>query len=48
MLAEDNHKNTATWQINSQEILFTKIDRNPNRILKMILDMRIIYTKYLD
>ena len=48
MLAEKDRKNTAAWQIDSQEKLFIEIDRNPNRVLKMILDMHIIYTKYLN
>ena len=48
MLAKKNRKNTAAWQIDSQEKLFTKIDRNLDGVLKMIFDMRTIHTKYLN
>ena len=47
-LAEEDRENNAAWQINSQEKLFTEMDRNPDGVLKMILDMRTIYTKYLN
>ena len=47
-LAEDDRENTAAWQIDSREKLFTEMDRNPDGVLKMILDMRTIYTEYLD
>lgn len=41
-------KNTVAWQIDTQEKLSTKIYRNSDKILKMILDMRTINTGYLD
>ncbi len=47
-LAKNNCENTIDWQIDSQEKLFTTIDRKPDGVLKMILDICIIYTKYLD
>ena len=48
MLAEKNCKNIAVWQIDSQKKLFSEIDKNPDRVLKMILDMCTIYIKYLN
>ena len=48
MLAEEDRENTAAWQINSQEKLFTEIDKNPDGVLKMILDICNIYIKYLN
>ena len=48
ILAEESQKNTAAWQIDSQEKLFIEMDRNSDGVLKMILDMRTIYTKYLN
>ena len=47
-LAEKDCDNTITWQIDSREKLLTEMDKNPNRVLTMILDMRNIYTKYLN
>ena len=47
-LGKKDRKNTAAWQIDCPEKLFTEMDRKPDGILKMILDMRIIYTKYLN
>lgn len=38
----------TTWQISSWEKLFIKINKYLNRILKMILDIYIIYIKYLN
>lgn len=48
MLTKKDCKNTVTWQIDSWKKLFKEIDGNPNAILKMILDMHTIYTKYLN
>ena len=48
MLAEKDRKNIKAWQIDSQEKLFIKIDRNPNEVLKMILEICNIYTKYIN
>ena len=36
---KQEHNNAATWQIDSLKRLLAKIDKNPNRILSMILDM---------
>ena len=47
-LAEKDCNYTAVWQINSQEKLLTEMDKDPNRVLTIILDMRNIYTKYLN
>ena len=46
--AEKDCKNAAIWQIDSQKNLFIEMNKNPNEVLKMILDMRTIYTKYLN
>ena len=48
MLTKIDCENTAIWQIDSQEKLFTKIDKNLDGVLKMILNMRTIYIKYLN
>ena len=47
-LAEEDRDNTAAWQIDSREKLLTEIDKDPDGVLTMILDMRNIYTKYLN
>ena len=47
-LAEEDRDNTAAWQIDSREKLLTEIDKDPDGILTMILDMRNIYTEYLN
>ena len=47
-LAEEDRKTTAAWQIDSREKLFIEMDGNPDGVLKMILDMCTIYTKYLN
>ena len=47
-LAEEDCDNTATWQIDSQEKLLTEMDKDLDGVLTMILDMRNIYTKYLN
>ena len=47
-IAEKDCDNTTAWQIDSREKLLTEIDKNPDRVLTMILDMRNIYTKYLN
>lgn len=47
-LTEKNSKNTVVWQINNSKKLNTKMDKNPNRVLTIILDMHTIYTKYLN
>lgn len=41
-------KKTAAWQIDSQEKLFTEMDRSFDGVLTMIFDIHIIYTKYLN
>ncbi len=48
MLAEEDRDNTAAWWINSREKLLTEMDKDPDAVLTMILDMRNIYTKYLN
>ena len=48
MLAEEDCDNTAAWQIDSREKLLTEMDKDPDGVLTMILDMRNIYTKYLN
>ena len=47
-LAEEDRDNTAAWRIDSQEKLLTEMDKDPDRVLTMILDMCNIYTKYLN
>ena len=47
-LAEEDHNNIAAWRIDSREKLLTETDKNSDGILMMILDMRNIYTKYLN
>ena len=47
-LAEENRDNTAAWRIDSREKLLTEMDKDPDGVLTMILDMRNIYTKYLN
>ena len=46
--AEEDHDNTAAWRIDSQKKLLTEMDKDPDGILTMILDMRNIYIKYLN
>ena len=46
--AEKDCDNTAAWQIDSREKLLTEMDKNPDEVLTMILDIRNIYTKYLN
>ena len=45
---EQEHNNAAAWQIDSLERLLAKIEKDPEGVLSMILDMRSIYTKYLN
>ena len=47
-LIQEEHDNFAAWQINSRKKLMTEIDRDPDKVLSMILDMRKTYTEYLD
>ena len=47
-LIEEDHDNSAAWQIDSREKLMTEMDRDPDGVLSIILDMRITYTGYLD
>ena len=47
-LIQEDHDNSAAWQIDSREKLMTEIDRDPDGVLSMILDMRKTYTEYLD
>ena len=48
MLAQKDRNNTAAWRIDSREKLLTEIDKDPDGVLAMVLDMRAIYTKYLN
>lgn len=48
MFTEKKRENITTWQFNNLERLLIKIDRNLNRVLKMILDIQIIYIEYLN
>ena len=49
MLAEENAcDNTAAWRIDSREKLLTEMNKDPDGVLTMILDMRKTYTEYLD
>lgn len=41
-------KNSSTWQINSWVILLTEIDKNADRVIRIIFDIGNIYTKYLN
>ena len=45
---KQEHNNAAAWQIDSLERLLAEIEKDPKRVLSMILDMRSIYTKYLN
>ncbi len=47
-LAEEDRDNTITWQIDSREKLLTDMDKDLDGVLTMILDMRNIYTEYLN
>ncbi len=47
-IAGKDRDNTIAWQIDSQEKLLIEIDKDPDRVLIMILDMRNIYTQYLN
>ncbi len=47
-LVEEDSDNTAAWRIDSREKLLTEMDKDPDEVLMMILDMRNIYTKYLN
>ncbi len=48
MLTEKDCDNTAAWWIDSWEKLLTEINKDPDGVLTMILDMRNIYTEYLN
>lgn len=47
-LAQEDHNNPAAWRIDSREKLLAEIDKDPDGVLSMILDMRSIYTEYLN
>lgn len=48
MLGKENYMNITTWQIDSQEKLLIEITRELDGVLKMILNICTIYTKYLN
>lgn len=43
---DDNH--TTAWQIDSREKLLIEINKDPEEVLTIILDLRNIYTTYLN
>ena len=45
---EQKYDNVAVWQIDSLKRLLAKMDKDPKRVLSIILDMQSIYTKYLN
>lgn len=48
MLAQKEFINAIVWQIHNLGKLLIKIEKNPKRILFIILDMQNIYTEYLN
>ena len=48
MLAKEDCDNTTAWRIDSWKKLLTEIDKDPDGVLTIILDMHNIYTKYLN
>lgn len=48
MLIEKDYNNTTAWKIDNQEKLLTKINKNVNEVLIIILNMHIIHIKYLN
>ncbi len=47
-LAEEDRNNTTAWQIDSQKKLLTEMDKDPDGVWTMILDICNIYTEYLN
>lgn len=47
-LAQEEHNNAAAWRIDSLERLLAEIEKDPEGVLSIILDMRSIYTEYFD
>ncbi len=45
---EDVRDNTTAWRIDSREKLLTEMNKDPDGVLTMILDMRKTYMEYLD
>lgn len=48
MLSEEQHINGAAWQIDHLEKLLARINKDPGRVLCVILDMQSLYTRYSD
>ncbi len=48
LFIQKDHDNSAGWQIDSREKLMSEINRDPDEVLSMILDIQKIYIKYLD
>lgn len=48
MFAQENYDNFTTQQINNQQKLITEMDKDPNKVLLIILDMWKSYTEYFD
>lgn len=47
MFTQENHNNLAAWQIDNRKKLLIE-NKDPNRVLLMILNMWNIYTKYFN
>lgn len=47
-LAQEDHDNSAAWRIDNLNRLMTEMDRVPDGVLPMILDMRKTYMEYFD
>lgn len=47
-LVKKYHNNAIIWQISNLDKLITKIDKNLEELLAIILDMQKIYIEYLD
>ena len=47
-LTQEEYTNAAAWKIDNLERVLAEIEQDSKRVLSMILDIRNIYTKYLD
>lgn len=47
IFAYKNHNNSTVQQINSQGKLMTEMNKNPDKVLLMIIDMLKTYMEYL-
>lgn len=48
MLVQEDHDNSITWQIVSQEKFMSEMDRNFDGVLLIIFNMKKIYIEYLN